>query len=101
MEQIKQYCDSAKATNKLIHDLRSPLISVKGFSDELHDAFNNLIDLIERHEETLPQEFRDGATELIEQDLIPCLKFIEASIRKANDQLDESVSKSQEAPDKP
>jgi PAS domain S-box-containing protein len=62
------------------HDLRSPLLNVQGFSQELRHAVQDLAALLQSPE--VPEHLRQKAAALVENDLQEDLHYILASIAK-------------------
>jgi len=84
---------SEEITCKTKHDLRAPLVNIQGFSEELREAFGNFITLVNDYEEDLPSGFHDGATKLINEDLIPCLSFLEHAVVQLDQRVDTFAQK--------
>jgi PAS domain S-box-containing protein len=62
------------------HDLRSPLVNVQGFSQELRHAVQDLTALLQSPE--VPEHLRQKAAALVEKDIQEDLHYILASIAK-------------------
>lgn len=77
-----------EASNKLVHDLRAPAITMRGFSDELADAIMRLVELLDAHQGRLPAEYLIAARQVFECDVAPCLDYLQSSIQKLDSVLD-------------
>jgi PAS domain S-box-containing protein len=62
------------------HDLRSPLVNVRGFSEELGSAAGKIESLV--RDRRLPAEIMDELEEIIREDLHESVKYIGTSITK-------------------
>lgn len=80
---------TAAASRQRLHDLRAPLITTQGFGDELADAVARLEALVEAHRQELPADFLASTRDVFESDVKPCLGFLQSSIKKLGDVLDE------------
>ncbi|MEE9466138.1 MAG: PAS domain S-box protein [Candidatus Neomarinimicrobiota bacterium] len=84
-EQLfKQLAGKNKDLEQIIHvsshDLRSPLISIKGFSEVVIDAVNRLSAIVEGGE--LPAELQDELQQLLTDDIVKSLGYITAGTDK-------------------
>ncbi len=80
------------ASRKRFHDLRAPLITMQGFGDELAKAFARLAELVEDHQQALPDDYLALTREVLERDINPCLGYMRSSVRKLGDALDDLAS---------
>lgn len=64
------------------HDLRSPLASVKGFSNEIRHVVESLGGSIEHLLTGLPEDRREHIEQDLRQDLPEALQFIEAAVER-------------------
>jgi len=71
------------------HDLRAPLVNIRGFAAEIDIAVANLVALVERYGDTLPDKFRDEALVIFREDLHPCLQFLDKSTEQLDDRIDD------------
>ncbi len=79
-EQLKQANEDLETFTFIAsHDLRSPLVNMKGFSQELKYAITNLKPVIDRIKETLSPEDQKILHESFEQDIPEAIRFIEQS----------------------
>jgi PAS domain S-box-containing protein len=62
------------------HDLRAPLVNIKGFSSELNDSMRELGALFAAFSDRLPEKDRSRVAELFEQDVPEALDFINGSV---------------------
>jgi len=64
------------------HDLRAPLINLKGFSSELHSAVTELAAILESVGEYLSDEQKASAAEVIGHDVPEALDFINSAVSR-------------------
>lgn len=62
------------------HDLRSPLVNVQGFSQEIEDAATRIEHLIQH--ESISQDIKEQLKAVFDEDIRESLKFISSSITK-------------------
>lgn len=80
------------ASRKRLHDLRAPLITTQGFGDELAEAIARLAELVEQYQQALPADYVALTREVLESDIKPCLGYLQSSISKLGDVLDDVSS---------
>lgn len=64
------------------HDLRAPLVNIKGFSVELRTALKEIYPLIEKGKSSLSDSELQSLGEALEQDVPEALEFIESSVNR-------------------
>ncbi len=64
------------------HDLRSPLVNLRGFARELRQAIDSTKPVMERIMPTLQQEEHEILTRAFEEDIPEALKFIESATQR-------------------
>lgn len=64
------------------HDLRAPLVNIKGFSGELNSSMEELSTLFGAHAERFPQKERARIAEIFGQDVPESLDFINSSVER-------------------
>ncbi len=64
------------------HDLRAPLVNLKGFSGEIDYALNDVRQAIQRAVEQLPKAEQERVTHALERDIPESLNFIRAAVEK-------------------
>jgi PAS domain S-box-containing protein len=69
------------------HDLRAPLVNIRGFSDELGRSFADLESCFAKHQEALPPEERKRIGPLFRQDIPEALSFIRSSVARMDNQI--------------
>ena len=74
------------------HDLRAPLVSIKGFSEELGISTAEITALLEKYQPVLQEEDRKLFEQLVKQDIRESLAFIGSSVTRM-DRLITSVLK--------
>lgn len=79
------------AARKQLHDMRAPLITMRGFGDELASAVARLAALVDEHQDALPDAYCTASREVLDRDVRPCLNYLQSSVEKLADVLD-SVS---------
>jgi signal transduction histidine kinase len=90
--QIKQQSEVLKENNRELesfayiasHDLRAPLINIKGFSSELKRSIDILMPLLERNFPKLDADERETVAGLLEGIIPQALGFIQSSADKMN-----------------
>lgn len=78
------------------HDLRAPLINVKGFSGELRAAVGQLRRVLKPYSGQLAAEDRDLVEQALSADLPEAIDFIDSSVNRINDFMDTLLRLSQE-----
>lgn len=79
-------------SRKRLHDLRAPLITMRGFGDELAEAVARLTALVEGNQQQLPADFLALTQEVLDRDVHPCIGHLMSSVGKLDDVLDEIAS---------
>jgi PAS domain S-box-containing protein len=64
------------------HDLRSPLVNLKGFAGEMEHTINTIRPLLEKAETSLPEAEKKILQQSFEQDIPEALRFIHKSVDK-------------------
>jgi signal transduction histidine kinase len=64
------------------HDLRAPLVNIKGFSVELRGALKEIAPLIEKGKSSLSERELRSLGEALDQDVPEALEFIESSVNR-------------------
>lgn len=64
------------------HDLRAPLVNIKGFSAELRGALKDVAPLIEKGKSALSDRELKSMREALEEDVPEALEFIESSVNR-------------------
>ncbi len=68
------------------HDLRSPLVNLQGFSNELHEVCKDIRQLIA--ENPLPPELQQKILDLIDRDAAESIRFIQTAVRRLSNIID-------------
>ena len=76
----------AKIDRKKAHDLRAQVINIKGFSNELSKSVEDIQCLLDSTE--ISTAVVDRVMEILVQDMLPCLNFIEMSSSKLDECID-------------
>ncbi len=73
---------------KIIHDLRGPLVNLKGFHSELDKSFGYMLDVIDECGDQLPRNVESSISNIVNDDLIPILRYFSISIDQLHERLD-------------
>ncbi len=73
---------------KIVHDLRGPLVNLKGFHAELDKSIGSMIYVIDGCEDQLPCEVRGSIKDIVNNDLAPILRYLSISISQLHERLD-------------
>jgi PAS domain S-box-containing protein len=68
------------------HDLRSPLVNLQGFSQELMSVAQHVREILTASH--MPAEMEDQATQLIDDDMQRCIRFIQTSVSRLSGIID-------------
>lgn len=66
----------------IAHDLRAPLVNLKGFSSELRGDFTEVMPELQRSLESLPEADRQRVASVLEQAIPEALRYIDSSANK-------------------
>lgn len=70
------------------HDLRAPLVNIKGFSSELRSAFEMLNSKISDTLAQLPEEDKEEISDIMKEEIPEALQFIDASATRMGNLID-------------
>lgn len=80
LEQLNQEMETF--TYITSHDLRAPLVNMKGFSTEMEIAFDKITPLIEKIKDKLKPEDRQKLDQAMLEDIPESIRFIKSSVEK-------------------
>jgi len=89
-EEVKRYLAEVEVANEEVktfayivsHDLRAPLVNLKGFSSELKDSMEILAPHLQKLIEGLDESEREEVVLVLEEDIPEALGFIETSVSR-------------------
>jgi PAS domain S-box-containing protein len=89
-EEVKRYLDEVEVANEEVktfayivsHDLRAPLVNLKGFSSELKDSMEILAPHLQKLIEGLDESERNDVIMVLDEDIPEALGFIETSVSR-------------------
>ena len=89
-EQLRIFSEELQVSNNEIrdfayivsHDLRAPLVNIKGFSAELRGGVEEAAGLIEKITPLLEERDRKRITEIFREDVPEAMEFINASVNR-------------------
>jgi signal transduction histidine kinase len=87
-DRLRRYADELRESNSEIqnysyiisHDLRAPLVSIKGFSSELVYTWKDIEAIIEKYLPGMDEKDRQRLDQLVSQDIREALTFIASSV---------------------
>jgi PAS domain S-box-containing protein len=92
-EELQEINDDLKSFAYIVsHDLRAPLVNIKGFSEELIHGIQELSPLLEKYLFSFEQKEQVKFREVLQKDIPEALKFIGSSVKRM-DSLISSVLK--------
>ncbi|HEU0265926.1 MAG TPA: PAS domain S-box protein, partial [Geobacterales bacterium] len=94
-KQLKRYADDVREANDEVrnfsyivsHDLRAPLVSIKGFSVELKSSLDELNELLAGAVAALPHDKRQQVETILQQDVGEAIGFIGSSVARMDGQI--------------
>lgn len=102
-KQLKNYAKELAATNEQLvetnkelksfansvaHDFRSPMVNLKGFSEELGYSLSELQQIIQEEELHLPEKVQKKVTDLLCKDVPDAQKFISSAVDRLSRMVD-------------
>jgi signal transduction histidine kinase len=82
-EELKQINDEMKNFTYIVsHDLRAPLVNIRGFSDELGRSIQEFTPLLEKYRERIDEGEKKRTEELLKKDIPEALGFIGSSVTR-------------------
>jgi PAS domain S-box-containing protein len=94
-EQLKRTSEELRETNEELknfayivsHDLRAPLVNIRGFSEELNRSLGEIGLFFERHQAALDEAEKKRFGPIIRQDIPEALGFIRSSVSRMDNQI--------------
>lgn len=69
------------------HDLRAPLVNIKGFSAELNTSMEEVAEILNKCREAIPKSELKLLDQVIEEDVPEALEFINSSVARMDGQI--------------
>lgn len=95
-QQLEKYADEVEATNKelksfaniIAHDFRSPMVNLKGFSQELGFSLSELKELLRNERVFLPEAIKAKMDELLDKDVPDAQQYINSAVDRLSRMVD-------------
>lgn len=102
-EQLKNYSAELRDSNAELksfiysaaHDLRQPLVNIKGFTDEIVRSLQDIQAIVGRNAEGLPDNARKRLTAIFEDDIQTAAGFVGSSVERMASIIDALLKLSQ------
>ncbi len=102
-EQLKNYSEELQDSNAELksfiysaaHDLRQPLVNIKGFTDEIVRSLQDIQAIVDRNAEYLPGYARKRLAALFEDDIQAAAGFVGSSVERMASIIDALLKLSQ------
>jgi PAS domain S-box-containing protein len=87
-EELREVNEELKSFAYIVsHDLRAPLVNIRGFSDELERSIAEIGPCLEKHLPVLDEAETKRLGPLIRQDIPEALSFIRSSVARMDNQI--------------
>ncbi len=80
--------ENSATIQKVVHDLRGPLVNLEGFFSELDESVIRMVGIMEECRDHLPQNASGSLDAIIKDDLTPILRLLSSSINQLNERVD-------------
>lgn len=93
MSLISQLKEGPTGDRNILHDLHGPLINISGLSTEIHNTLEKMRELLCSKQSDMEPQLFEELTDLIVNDLSPCISHIDASKQQLTERLNTFSSK--------
>jgi signal transduction histidine kinase len=93
---MKRYAEELRQTHEEIrdfarifsHDLRAPLVNIKGFAGEIDYALKDLRKILNEHVTNIDESVKTRLEDILDKDLPESLGFVHSSVGRMNKLID-------------